>query len=313
MDHAPNSDTFQKHYLNRNVCADLWAIARAQDPQQHLIKQVTSHGSSRDPRRPVSLTREQVQALHQHPRYAQLTDRLSSLRRGAKEREKVSKERHALLEKLRKREMKRVREEWNQQQATDDINRQMQGQKFEPVHTRPMLEMNSSQREMFDALTAPLANTTDLAAQSTRRNTAVAAVAKYCLVEEFAGMSNQMMMLRDPSPPPELMSRLTPLEQAHAFKASVFGNVGSVSRCFVCIAKVLTLPPDSPSLASLARPFYNHNSLSRHFINVHLSPLSDEAMGHCPICLPLVSLDNKRHLQRHAEDIHGIRSSRRKR
>ncbi|KAI0153090.1 hypothetical protein GGR57DRAFT_155675 [Xylariaceae sp. FL1272] len=23
MDHAPNSDTFQKHYLNRNVCADL--------------------------------------------------------------------------------------------------------------------------------------------------------------------------------------------------------------------------------------------------------------------------------------------------
>lgn len=312
MDHAPNSDTFQKHYLNRNVCADLWAIARAQDPQQHLIKQVTSHGSSRDPRRPVSLTREQVQALHNNPRYVQLTSKLLGLPRGAKERAKVSKERRALLEKLRKREMKRVREEWNQQQATDDINRQMKGQQFEPVH-RPTLPMSSSQREMFDALTAPLANATDLAAQSTRRNTAVAAVAKYCLVEEFMGMSNQMMKMREPSLPPELTSGLTTLEQAHAFKASVFGDVGIVPRCFVCIAKVLTLPPDSPSLPSLARHFYNHNSLSRHFINVHLSPLSDEAMGYCPICLPLVPLDNKCHLQRHAEDTHGIRSSRRKR
>lgn len=33
MDHALNSDTFQKHYLNRNVCMDIWAIARGGELQ----------------------------------------------------------------------------------------------------------------------------------------------------------------------------------------------------------------------------------------------------------------------------------------
>ncbi|KAI1420208.1 hypothetical protein F5Y12DRAFT_773975, partial [Xylaria sp. FL1777] len=36
MGHAPNSDTFQRHYLNRMVCADLWAIHRDLEPQQEL-------------------------------------------------------------------------------------------------------------------------------------------------------------------------------------------------------------------------------------------------------------------------------------
>lgn len=63
MDHASNSDTFQKHYLNRNVCGDLWAIHRAQEPQNDLLKQATSHRSSRNSRRPIALTKEQSDAI----------------------------------------------------------------------------------------------------------------------------------------------------------------------------------------------------------------------------------------------------------
>lgn len=46
MDHAPNSDTFQKHYLNRNVVVDLWAIHKGHVPQQELLHQAASHGLS---------------------------------------------------------------------------------------------------------------------------------------------------------------------------------------------------------------------------------------------------------------------------
>lgn len=59
MDHAPNSDTFQRHYLNRHISLDLWAIHRSTKPQKQLIEQATSHGHSRSSRRPVNLTPEQ--------------------------------------------------------------------------------------------------------------------------------------------------------------------------------------------------------------------------------------------------------------
>lgn len=67
LDHAPNSDTFQKHYLNRNVCVDLWVIHRGDEPQQALIEQATSHGHSRSDRQPANLTAEQSESLNSHP------------------------------------------------------------------------------------------------------------------------------------------------------------------------------------------------------------------------------------------------------
>jgi hypothetical protein len=34
LDHAPQSDTFQRHYLSRHVCVNLWATHLGKAPQQ---------------------------------------------------------------------------------------------------------------------------------------------------------------------------------------------------------------------------------------------------------------------------------------
>lgn len=157
MDHAPNSDTFQKHYLSRFVCADLWAINRAQQPQQDLIKQATSHGSSRDSRRPIALTRQQSLSLQSDARYVQITQQLRGLRKGAPERAEIRNKRKALLARLRKEAMDKIRAEWNRKQATVDIDHQMEGGMLAPI-TRASDPTSPAQQRMLDALQAPLVN-----------------------------------------------------------------------------------------------------------------------------------------------------------
>lgn len=60
-------------------------------------------------------------------------------------------------------------------------------------------------------------------------------------------------------------------------------------------------------MATLTRDFYDHTSLSKHFINSHLKPLADNVKMACPIC-PEVTLFDKNHLRNHAEGIHGIKT-----
>ncbi|KAG6354084.1 hypothetical protein INS49_005055 [Diaporthe citri] len=314
LDHAPSSDTFQKHYLNRNVCADLWAIHRAQEPQQELIAQATSHGSSRNSRRPIGLTRIQANALKNNPQYVRLTEQLSQVPKGpqwAEKRQKITNQRRALMGKLRDNEVKRIREEWTHKQAVEDIERQIQGNPgdFEPSAARVCPPMSTAQQQMFEALQAPLVN--DLSAQFQRRTTAVLAVATYCRVEEPLNMSNQMWCkpaVRRPPPPPEIDSELNALDRARKLRNSVFGQVGQVRRCFVCVWKALTLSSSDENLPSLTPEFYNNNSLTRHFIRTHLDPMDDDAVADYPICVPVVRLNSKMHLRNHAETAHGLRS-----
>jgi hypothetical protein len=72
MDHAPNSDTFRRHYLNRHVCADLWAIHRDRNPQKALLRQATSHGGSRDSRRSFTLSGDQIKSIKKDRQYQHL-------------------------------------------------------------------------------------------------------------------------------------------------------------------------------------------------------------------------------------------------
>lgn len=90
LDHSFGGDTFQKHYLSRFVRADLWAIHRNLQPQNELLKQVASHGSSTDARQPISLTRNDLEQLKSDPMYVRLTDKLFKLRKGTPERRKLS-------------------------------------------------------------------------------------------------------------------------------------------------------------------------------------------------------------------------------
>lgn len=134
------------------------------------------------------------------------------------------------------------------------------------------------------------------------------AITAYCAVEEPLRMSNKLMGSARPPPPPEVATNLDPLARALSFRESVLGEPGQVKRCFVCTAKALTLTPDDPNLALLTRIFYDSNTLSRHFVSVHLSAWEPGAMDRCPVCVPVVELLDKMHLQNHAETFHGIKS-----
>lgn len=305
LDHAPNSDTFQRHYLARNVNADLWAIHRSEQPQHDLIKQVTSHGSSRDPRRPISLTSEQTAALKTDPLYVRLSKTLTQLPIGP-ERQAVHRRRKALLERLRNEALRRVRDDWGTLQAQQDIDLQIQGQAFAPDTGRASRPTSPAQQRMLDALNAPLIN--NMVSQFERRDAAIMAIMAYCNVEE--PVTTKVLEARHPPPPPEITEGLDPLERGRRFRASVMGSVGNVRRCFICIAKALTLNLGDPNVPTLTRQFYSHDSLSRHFVSVHLKPLGAETSGECPICMPPVWLSDKMHFQNHTEVVHGIRTIR---
>jgi hypothetical protein len=206
---------------------------------------------------------------------------------------------------MRQRELTRVRTEWKTQ-AIDDIKRQVQNRKSKTRIARSSLKPSLAQTKMLNALNAPLVN--DLASQFERRDTAVAAIAAYCVVQEPASMSNHMMQLKAPPPPREVTMQLDPVAMARSYRESTYGKVGKVERCFVCVAVALTLPPDDVNLPTRTRPYYNHHSLKRHFIKDHLEPWEAQPVRHCPICVPAVIIFDKAHFQNHAEAVHGIKS-----
>lgn len=227
MDHAPNSDTFQKHYLNRNVCGDLWAIHRAQEPQHDLLKQATSHGSSRNSRRPIALTKKQSDAIRaSDPQYQRHKAQLQKLPKLDKQRIVISNRLKQVWAKLRHEGIEKARAEWDRTRALDDVERQIRGRpgQFAPYSGRPSQPMSPAQKRMFDALQSPLVN--DLQAQFERRHCAVMAIMAYCNVGEPL---NTKVMEAQRAPSPLELSEPDPMERARQYRASFYGSVGQVS------------------------------------------------------------------------------------
>lgn len=133
LDHAPNSDTFQRHYLNRNVYVDLWAIHHDLNPQSSLIRQATSHGGSRDSRRIFKLSDQDIKIVKQDPRYISLSQQLkdSNLRLRSPQRKSLTRERKKLYKQLKAKKLKEVIRNWNAKKDHQDIERQARGEEFE--------------------------------------------------------------------------------------------------------------------------------------------------------------------------------------
>ncbi|OJD28259.1 hypothetical protein ACJ73_00338 [Blastomyces percursus] len=66
LQHA-SIDTFLKHYLDRNITADVLSIYRGLEPQEALMRMVCSMSRSVDPRRPWKLTPEQSRSVPRNP------------------------------------------------------------------------------------------------------------------------------------------------------------------------------------------------------------------------------------------------------
>lgn len=156
------------HYLNRNVGIDVQALHRGVEAQQSLIQQATSHGHSRDVRRPVALPDGHMdRALAKSRKYVRLTEELAQLSSGlrrAEKRKELTNARAAIRYKIRQDELKRVREAWDSASAVEDIERQIAGGEVfgppeEPTATRSARPMSGAQGRMLDTLTAPISET----------------------------------------------------------------------------------------------------------------------------------------------------------
>lgn len=99
MDHAPNSDTLQRNYLNRNVTFDVYALAFGRELQQDVVREAAGFGFSRSDRRQFGPSREQAAALKEHPEYKQLASDLGTP--GSPQYARRRKELKAKLERLR--------------------------------------------------------------------------------------------------------------------------------------------------------------------------------------------------------------------
>ena len=306
MGHAPNSDTFQRHYLNRIVCADLWAIHRELEPQQDLIRKVASHGHSKSSRRPVQLTSAQSAALKRDQKVVRLTRQRDACRKGDPKRKTISLEIKARLAKLYSEELSKVRREWSDTQAIQDITNQIEGKETveETSPAAGATDMHPIQARMIDALKETVV--TDIEQQLQRRTNAINMIARYCLVQ-VCGRESKVV---SPAPAPAPAELQLPAEdRVEELRQSVQVEPGKkISRCFVCVGNALLLSPDDPWYAKFCRNYYSPRDAAKHFMRTHLQHLKDDDRLRCPVCRPTVWLQHKKHFQNHAELVHGLRS-----
>jgi hypothetical protein len=228
--------------------------------------------------------------------------------------ERITKALQSLRVKLRRELKQQYRQGWSRKQAVVDIERQLAGQTFEeqPVSlsdegSYSAQEQHPAQKRLFDALTAPVADT--LEGDHQRRNNAILAVMAYCPVQEspLPRTRHQAKVKKDSSP---LMPKTTskepePINDIGTAITSVFvkNRDERSRRCFLCIGRATTLQPSDPAIERLINPFYSSGDLSKHFKRHHLSNLQPNEKIHCRLCDE--TLDHKMHLQNHAETVHG--------
>ncbi|KAI0448241.1 hypothetical protein F5B21DRAFT_523666 [Xylaria acuta] len=262
LDHAPNSDTFQKHYLSRNVCVDLWAVHMDRMPQQALLQEAISHGSSRSSCRPTYLTAERSES--RTPLYT-----------------KIRSELHAAKKKVARDLLATIRWEWTENQAVEDIELQVQGTGFAPHEdNRLKRPMGFDHESLVEALTISLI--CDLLTQRQRRMASISAIVTYRSIEE--PMPTGVVGLTQPPVPVEVQEE-KPME---SLKQSVYVKSPdeNLLRCFICAGKALfLLMADDPKMSGYCRNFYSPNDLTKHFRRQHLSKLRPDDRSYCPSVL----------------------------
>ncbi|CCF41454.1 C2H2 finger domain-containing protein [Colletotrichum higginsianum] len=301
MGHA-SSEPFRHHYLGREIGADLWGILRGQKPQQALIKQSGSIGHSISKRRPADLTREQSASIATHPTIRRLTTALRRLPRGSEAYKDARREINNEKQRLRRELKQSIIHEWTDNQAVDDIERQLRGDDFtKPAVADTYRPQGPAQKRLLAALTAPLIAT--LEAQYQRRDDAINAISAYCLVQEGCTTRRPRPVSKNSlSKTLSHRSESSPLDLA-TLSVYARNKTERPRRCFICIGQAHSLPSGDPRVDDLIQEFYSSNDLTKHFKRKHLSKMKADDKIECKVCK--MPLDHRMHLQRHAFEIHG--------
>ncbi|CAM1503378.1 Fc.00g081540.m01.CDS01 [Cosmosporella sp. VM-42] len=303
LGHA-NSVPFQRHYLSREICADTFAIVIGEAPQQALITQSCSIAHSISKRRPIRLTPQQVASIDTDPRIQAMKQKLGGMPPGSKKRLEASRNLRNAKQRMKNALLRTTREEWTDKQAVDDIERQLRGERFSrKLENTPRPSQHPAQKQLIATLSAAAEPT--LEGQHRRRNKAVHAIIAYCFVEEGHTSCHTAAVVTKPTRHPEKPVAQSPLEAA-VLLVFVRNPKQRPRRCFLCVGKALSLPPNDPRGQQLIKEFHTSSDLSRHFRRRHLSNLQSGDCIHCSVCN--LKLDNKMHLQSHALRVHGTLS-----
>ncbi|EGC45157.1 conserved hypothetical protein [Histoplasma capsulatum var. duboisii H88] len=305
-------DTFLKHYLDRNITADVLSIYRGLKPQRALMRLASSMSRSIDPRRPWKLTPAQSKSVNDQPLIAALARRVERLRRRCNSargtrKYKVRDEKYgkALRELRSEKQQARVRlkreilKRYKEEQPLIDIERQLTG-KLIGNEVKDVLErsnyMAPERLNLIDAILTLPPNSPD--AELQRRITAIRAVTVYCGVEEGRTVPYFDHSNPDPGPestpskPPERRSPGTagtarpvlPLHQAiHVVQTEQRPKI-----CFICLNN------------GVIRSYASPGDLTKHFRRCHLDKFK-------PMCCKMCNVDlrTQKDLLLHAEAVHG--------
>jgi hypothetical protein len=304
MGHA-SITTFLKHYLSRRITVDTQAVVRGIQPQAALMRAACTMSRSIDRRRPRQLTQEQSASVDDDPSVRSLLNRREQLKRtvpnatkhpmykalASKISQERQRQRHALL--------KDIKDRWEFEQPVRDVEQQLAG-----LETKDDLElvhdvMLPAQGELADSVLSRPGTTIE--EEMERRNRAIRAVTLYCGVEE-GGMNPIQRGRRSRNSAPPVKNQLGYEERAlEEAKVSVFKDKRP-KVCFLCLGNE-RLP-----LAQRIRPFSTPGDLSKHLGRKHLQYIKSGQGLSCNLCK--VSLLDKMHVQRHAQEIHGTVSPR---
>ncbi|KAE9566472.1 hypothetical protein CGMCC3_g17382 [Colletotrichum fructicola] len=304
MGHS-NSDPFQKHYLGRNISADLWGIIRGQKPQQALMKQSCSIGHSISKRRPIDLTPEQSDSVAKHPDVLRLTRALQGFRRGSEQAKEIRRNIKNEKARIRRQLKQKSREKWDDKQAVVDVECQIKGPGLAKIATEETSRpQGQAQKRLLAKLTAPVVNT--LEGQYRRRDDAIEAVSTYCLVQEGCTSRQPQHRLTKEKVPPKSGHPQEGDLLPKAVLSSVFAADGNERsrRCFICVGQALHLQPgNEDQLPDLTHVFSNSSDLTRHFKRKHLNGIPKDDQVDCKVCD--MTVKDKMHFQHHALKIHG--------
>ena len=255
-------------------------------------------------RRPVNLSAEQAASVSAHPEVRRLKEKLRKLSPRSKPYRKLQREIKNQKQRLKRQLQQKVREEWTNEQADDDIDRQLQGLGFATTEMdmKRDCRRHLKQEKLIEALNSQPHET--LAMEHQRRTDAINAVSAYCSVIEMP-VTRQSAAVSEPSCAIPL---LEPEEESfqHMALMSVYPKTKSERprRCFICVGNALRLDSEDLTLNTLCRIFYNSSDLNKHFRRSHLNLMQQNETMECPACSILI--EGKSILLNHAETVHGI-------
>jgi hypothetical protein len=324
MKHA-SPRTFLNHYHPLQLDTDMIRVICGLDPDVELMRAVTRQSRWRDTRRPRYLTHEQRAQVEDHPELEEARRNLGKIRAQYEETqepglllrlEQREKEVRNTRKRLHRSLRHQIREKFDEEQAFLDIEAQLSGAAAkEENEDNPSLEdtMHPLQLHLVQSLLSyPISNS--LEDEWHRRDMGTAAVVQYCDVLEggpLRGRPKQKALKSASSTGP--IAQPKDLQQTRSdvdsckMPDSIRGKPLRATKeyletakqpaaCFQCFA--------SEGLPDKVRVqmFHDPGCVTRHFDAIHLK----EEPLKCNWCE--VGLLHRMAFQRHASDVHRVRS-----